>query len=77
MKHAVGTGLSFGRLSPALVPLFEEMEAMRFAGYTERQWRDMDSEEKAFSVAHYRMHGMVEMHKEDAVAEKVKEKTDA
>jgi len=59
---------------PHLVPLMEEMEAMRFAGYTLRQWTEMESEEKAFAVAHYRLHGLVEMHKEDAVAEKMKEK---
>jgi hypothetical protein len=52
----------------------EEMEAMRFAGYTLHQWTPMESEEKAFHVAHYRLHGLVEMHKEDAVAEKMKEK---
>lgn len=61
---------------PLLVPLFEEMEAMRFAGYTERQWREMDPDEKGFAVAHYRIHGMVEMHKEDALAEKMKQETE-
>ena len=72
LHNGVRTGLSFGRLLPSLVPLYEEMEAMRFAGYNERAWRRLDTEEKAFHVAHFRVHGLVEMHKDDAVAERMK-----
>jgi hypothetical protein len=72
LHHGVRTGLSFGRLLPPLVPLYEEMEAMRFAGYNERAWRRLEPDEKALHVAHFRVHGLVEMHKEDAVAAWVK-----
>lgn len=61
---------------PSLVPLYEEMESMRFANYNEREWRELESEEKAFAVAHYRIHGAVEMHKSDAVAEKMRQESE-
>lgn len=76
IRHGVSTGLSFGRVLPGMVPLYEEMESMRFAGYTPRAWQDLDSDERAAGVAHYRMHQLVEMHKEDAVADKMKRKTE-
>ncbi len=59
-----------------MVPLFEEMEACRFSGYTWRHWRALDPMERAAGVAHHRVHHLVETHKEDAVAERVKAKTE-
>lgn len=59
-----------------MVPLFEEMEACRFSGYTWRQWRELDPLERGAGVAHHRVHLMVENHKEDAVADRVKAETE-
>ena len=76
IRHGVRTGLSFGRLLPGMVPLYEELEAMRFAGYNQLAWQELGPDERAESVAHYRMHQLVEMHKEDAVAERMKRETE-
>lgn len=56
--------------------MFEEWEAMRFAGYNERAWLELEPDERAIAVAHYRLHDLVEMHKEDALAERVKRESE-
>jgi len=60
---------------PDLVPVYEEREASRFSGYTPTAWRDLPHEERAMCVAHYRVHKMVEMHKELAVINEMKRRS--
>jgi len=56
-----------GRLFPNLVPLYEEQEALRYANYNPSQWKRLSSWERAFHVAHYRMHRIVDLNVNDAV----------
>lgn len=58
------------RLMPGLVPIYEEYEAMRFAGYTSREWRKLHGGERASAVAHYRYNRLIGQHEQDiAIAE--------
>lgn len=56
---------------PFNVPLYEELEAMVYANYNYREWRDLDYTEKAMSVAHYRFHKLIKLHGDDAVADQM------
>jgi len=59
-------------LISGVVPLFEEMEAMIFSHYNQREWQGLESNDKALAVAHYRMHRLVELHENDIVNTEIK-----
>lgn len=73
-RGGVATGIQFRRPVAGLVPEVEEREAAIFNGYTWREWRDLPYEERVDSVAHYRIHLLIETHKEDAVSSAIKRK---
>jgi len=50
------------------VPEIEEREAAIFAGYTWRTWHELPREERTDGVAHYRLHRLISLHQDDAVA---------
>lgn len=58
-------GLTFDT-SDGLVPEYECREAAVFAGYTRLQWEEIDWQERAAVIAHYRVHNLVEAHIQDA-----------
>ncbi len=51
-----------------LVPEIEEREASVFAGYRWNLWRLLSWRDKAASVAHYRLHNLIALHRNDAAA---------
>lgn len=53
---------------PGLVPEMEEREAAIFNGYQWRKWRKLPHDERVTGVAHFRLHGLIEHHQQDAVA---------
>lgn len=57
---------------PSLVPLFEEMQAARFSGYTWASFRDLSHDERVMCVAHYRADKMIRMHTDDALQSAIK-----
>ncbi len=71
----VSTGIVYGGNLPGLVPEFEEREAAVFCHLNWTEWRLLDWLERAKNVAHFRLHHLVNLHKNDAVARKMKEKT--
>ena len=62
----VATGIEYRTRLPGLVPEFEEREAARFGHYTWVAWQQLTYEDRAFGVAHYRTHILVELHQNDA-----------
>lgn len=71
VKHGVSSGITYDRLVPDLVPLFEEHEAMIYANYNLTEWRGLHWFERSLHVAQYRYKRLIELHGNDAVAEKV------
>lgn len=45
---------------------FEERETAVFAGYRWDEWTELHPLEKAATIAHYRLRGLVHMHQQDA-----------
>lgn len=62
------------------MPELEEREAAIFSGYTWKQWLEFDLLDpegrwnRAAGVAHYRVHQLIEAHKESAVSEDLERK---
>lgn len=71
VKHAINPGITYDRLAPDLVPFFEEQEALRYANYNLKQWREIDWFERAIHVAHFRYKKLIELHSNDAVSNKM------
>ncbi len=74
IANPVRTGIDYGVEIPGLIPPYMEREAARFALYNWSDWCDLDPMERAACVAHYRLHGMIEMHTEDAISREMKKK---
>ena len=75
LSETVTTGIEFDALAPGLVPAFEEREAAVFGYYTWSAWQRLTPQERAECVAHYRLHRLVEAHRQDAVNAAMKRKT--
>lgn len=67
IRDAITTGIAMEPLLPGLVPFYEEREAAVYGHYSWVEWRTLEPEERAFAVAQYRMHYLIEMHHSDAV----------
>lgn len=50
-----------------VVPEIEAREAAVFSGYTWPSWNDLEPDQRASSVAHYRLHLLIDSHINDAV----------
>ena len=72
LQGTIRTGISFSRLLPSLVPVYEEREAARFGNYNWSQWGVLDNTEKALGIAHYRLYQLIELNKSDAVHKDIK-----
>ena len=44
---------------------------MRYANYNYKEWKKVDWFEKAIHIAHYRYKRLIELHGNDAVADKI------
>lgn len=62
------TGIQYGTSVRGLVPELEEREAAIFAGYRWREWLELPRYERADGVAHLRLHHLIALHGQDAVA---------
>jgi len=71
IRHSVNPGISYGRLIPILVPLYEEQEALRYANYNYREWRKLEPWERALGVAHYRYSRLIKLHGQDALSDEM------
>lgn len=69
MRNLVDTGLDLGESIVGLVSELECREAGRFGGYTWRQWERLKRREQVDLVAHYRLHGLIDLHRGDALLE--------
>lgn len=71
---SVRTGIDYSdaRTDLGLVAEFEEREAATFAGISWPDWLQMDMRDRAATVAHYRIHSLVELHAHDAVMQQAK-----
>lgn len=69
LRRTVKTGIAYGdpRLDIGLVAEYEEREAATYAGIPWMQWLAAPIQERAASVAHYRLHYLIQMHGQDAV----------
>ncbi len=70
----VDTGIRYESLVPELVPDFEQREAAVFCRYNWGEWQRLDWQGRASSIAHFRLHNLVELHKNDAIARDIKRK---
>lgn len=59
--------IEFETVLPGIATEYECREACIFSGYTWKEWRGLDWYERAATVAHYRVHYLIEAHVQDAV----------
>lgn len=53
----------------------EEREASVFAQYTWDRWLALSWQERAKSIAHSRLHQLIDLHRNDAVSSELKRRT--
>lgn len=71
VKRPVSTGIEFYSDIDGLVSDYEANEAAVYCHYTPRQFEGLAHEDRARTVAQYRLHRLVELHSDDAVNRKV------
>lgn len=65
LRQKFSSGIEFAT-DAEYVSEYEAREAARFGGYNYMQWLELEPEERALGVAHYRTHLMLEAHIADA-----------
>lgn len=68
-------GIELPRSEWGLVPELEERESAVFVGYRWTEWTELDYRERARSVAHYRIHLMIDAHTQEAVHQDAERKS--
>lgn len=68
LANLIQAGIRF-RSEGGLVPEIEEREAAIFCGYRWSEWLNLPWTERSNSVAHYRLHYMIDAHGESARVE--------
>ncbi len=63
-------------LVPGLVPTLEERDAAVFSQYNWPSWQALTWQERAEAIAHFRLHHIVDLHRNDAVAREMKNRAD-
>lgn len=53
---------------PGQIPLLDELDAAKFAGYTSSSWFTQSRGIRIFAVAQYYMSLLLEVHRQDAVS---------
>ena len=66
LRRQVKTGITYRTYLPGLVPELEEREAALFCGYTMPEWAALPWQERARSLAHYRISHLIRLHAEEA-----------
>ncbi len=75
LSETVETGVRYNVLLDGLVPEMEEREASVFAQYTWEGWLGLPWQERARSIAHFRLHALIELHRNDAVSKELRRRT--
>lgn len=73
VKNAVKTNIEIVPEVDGWISELELREASVFCHYTPEQFFELEWRERAASVAHYRLHRLIELHSEDAVNRKVEQ----
>lgn len=71
----VPTGVQYLALLPGLVSGVEEREVSVYCRYNWREWGGLTWQERAAGVAQYRIHKLVALHQNEAVASAIKKQT--
>ncbi len=58
-----------------LVPEMEEREDSVFAHYTWDRWLGLAWQERAQVIAHFRLHHLIDLHRNDAVSRELRRRT--
>jgi len=66
LRRQVRTGITYRTYLPGVVAELEEREAALFCGYPLPEWRDLPWQERARSVAHYRVQHLIRLHADEA-----------
>lgn len=67
--------MRYSALLEGLVPEMEEREASVFAQYSWGDWRVLTWQERARSIAHFRLHHVIDLHRNDAVSSELRRRT--
>ena len=68
LGQAVESGVRYSALLEGLVPEMEEREASVFAQYSWDDWKALTWQDRAMSIAHFRLHHLIDLHRNDAVS---------
>ncbi len=75
LSETVETGVRYNVVLGGLVPEMEEREASVFAQYTWDRWLALSWQERANAIAHFRLHHLIDLHRNDAVSSEMKRRT--
>ncbi len=76
LAETVRTGVAYNASLPGLVPLMEERDAAVFSQHNWADWEGLSWQERANAIAHFRLHHVVELHRNDALATEMKRRAD-
>jgi len=74
LSEQIDTGITYESLIPDTVSPFEEREACIKNNYNWTDWQNLTWQEKSEAVAHYRLSGLLELHRNDALTRDMKRK---
>ena len=65
LSNTIDPGISWW-VFPGMVSEIEEREAATFGGYTWKEWKGLEHQEKVDGVAYFRIRRQIDMHQQDA-----------
>ncbi len=76
LRTSVRTGIDYNdvRIELGLIPEFEEREVAVYVLTPWSEWQELRVEERAAAVAQYRLHNLISVHVEDAIAREAERK---
>jgi hypothetical protein len=74
LSEQVDTGITYESLIPDAVSVYEEREACIKNNYNWAEWQNLTWQEKAEAVAFYRLSGLLDLHRNDALTRDIKRK---
>jgi hypothetical protein len=74
-RHTVATGVTFQIINKDVVSPFEEHNTRLEAGYTLREWHDLEPRERAAEVAMHRLRVKIQQVQNMEVQDHIKRKT--
>ncbi len=75
LSETVESGVRYGALLEGLVPEMEEREAAVFSRLSWPSYRALSWLERAQTIAHYRLHHVVDLHRNDAASREMSRRT--